>query len=965
MTPERLKLVEQIFTEIRGSHAADRERLLRSRCEGDSQLLNEVQSLLECANEASGVLDHSAPEMVDLPRSDEDPSLLPAGTKVGPYVIRTVLGIGGMGVVYVGEQARPRRTVALKVIRPGFATPNVLKRFEYEAELLGRLQHPGIAQIIEAGAAHTPFGVQPFFAMELVEGKTLTAYATERGLSIRERVELIIRVCDAVEHAHQRGVVHRDLKPGNILVDATGQPKILDFGVARATGGREGEQRLTLMRTGERQLVGTLAYMSPEQISGDSSTIDTRSDVYTLGVILFELISGTGPHDLEKRAFPDAVRVIRDEDPRRLASLVPACRGDLDVICAKALEKRPDDRYHSAADLRRSLDDVPIEAKPHSAVYHMRKFARRNKGLVAGMLVACGAILAGAAFGAVQYSQAVAAQRLAESRAEDAIRATNRAMDERDAKERETENLRRTMAFVQDRVFTLAYENRGEYGRAVSIVDALRFAQRDMEQGFGNDRLSQARMRYYSTLILLSNNEFDAALPTARRALELFSSLGPAGEAELVTAEQTVIALLFRLGQTDEALQVANRMGERLAKSGPLGTNVLAAQALPWIETGRFDKAEPLIHQQFEIVLTQKGITPLNTYVQTRRLGAFLAATNQFDAFAKLWDERIGACTAAFPGGDSARATTQFIAGCAEQFEDVGEFKRALPYRRRVNAISMPDAWMTDGLDAPYLLAANLRNSGEPAACVEACELTGALLARCRTSMGIRSLPLHKIAASHIRSLLAVGRVNEAAALADDSMRTLHHESGDWEYRVSDVRLAAVDTLVAAGRANEACGLAKGEFERRKRIRGMTSPQTIETLRACGRTFTRAGRQSDVGPVCRQAVEEQLENGSMASSATLSLVQACVETMLDAGDAAGAEGLVRRTLAEKLADPGCLRRPIIELHVLLAKAVAATRGNAAALSDFLPFSTEATQLLGDNHPWLKRVRETVEALKTP
>lgn len=962
-----MKLVEQVFTEVLSADGAAREDLLRSRCLGDSQLMNEVRMLLECATEASGVLDHSAPDMVDLPRIEEDPSLLPSGTKIGPYVIRTVLGIGGMGVVYVGEQSRPKRTVALKVIRPGFATPSVLKRFEYEAELLGRLQHPGIAQIIEAGAAQTAFGVQPFFAMELVDGKSLTMYATERGLSVRKKIELVIKVCDAVEHAHQRGVVHRDLKPNNILVDASGQPKILDFGVARATGGREGEQRLTLMRTGERQLVGTLAYMSPEQISGDHAAVDTRSDVYTVGVILFELLAGVGPHDLEKRSLPDAVRVIRDEDPKRLGKLVPACRGDLDVICAKALEKRPDDRYHAAAelaaDLRRTLDDVPIEAKPHSAIYHVRKFARRNKGLVAGMMVACAAVVGGAAFGAVQYSRAVSARNLAEDRAKEASLATQQAISERDAKEKEKANLQRTLAFVQANVFSLAYETYGDAGRAVSIVDALKLAQRNMAQGFGDDHLSEARLRFYSSLILMSNNEFDTALIASRRATELFAGLGEASELERIAAEQHLIALLVRVGRTDEAQRVGSELGVRVGKSGPPGTNVLAAQALAWMETGRFEKAEPLLHQQLNIVIPQKNITPLNLYVQTRRLGAILGATGKLDEMQRLWDERIAACTAYFPGGDATAQTSQFLAGCADQLEEVGEYKRALPYRRRVHAVSIPELWMTRSLDAPFLLAANLRAIGDPAATVEACELTGALLTRAQTTLGVRALPLHRTAASHIRSLLAAGRIEEAMSLASESMATLHYESGDWTYRISEVRQAAGEAMLAGGRFAEACELARAEYQRRARVRGLTSVQAIESLRLLGGALTKAGRANEVGLVCRQAVDAQLELGSMASSATLTLVQACGEVMLDAGDAAGAEGLARRSLAEQLADPGTLRKPVIELHVLLAKAVAKGRGNAAAHAEFEGFAAEAIGVLGELHPWMKSVREELNLIR--
>ncbi|MEK6702883.1 MAG: serine/threonine-protein kinase, partial [Planctomycetota bacterium] len=758
MNADRMRLVEQIFTEASAcDNAAARDALLRTRCRDDSQLLDEVRTLLECAAEGDGVLDQSAPKLVDMPVPGEDPSLLPAGTRVGAYIIRSVLGIGGMGVVYLGEQARPNRTVALKVIRPGFATQSVLKRFEYEAELLGRLQHSGIAQIIEAGAAQTLFGMQPFFAMELVHGLPLTTFARDHKLGVRDKVELMVKVCEAVEHAHQRGVVHRDLKPAHILVNAQGQPKILDFGVARATGGREAEHRLTLMRTGERQLVGTLAYMSPEQVSGDASAIDTRSDVYALGVVLFELLSGTTPYELDKRSLPDAVRIIRDEDPRLLGSVAPSCGRDLEIICGQTLAKAPARRYQSAAnlaaDLRRFLDDVPILARAPSLSDHVRKFARRNTGVFAGGLVAVAAIVAGAVFGAVQYAKAVTARGQAEERAKEASRAEAKAVAERDAKERETANLKNTLKFTQDAVFAKAYETMPDQGRAVSVVDALRLAQESMAKEFSSDRLSEARLRFYSALIFMSNNEMDASLAAAARAAELLSQMGEERFEEGRPVEQHVIRLLAQLGRFDEGDRRARELVAKVRARNP--TNDLAAQATLFVESGRFDLAERVLREQFTVVLDDPSITPLNTYVQTRRLGALLALLGRIDECESHWSDRISACKAHFGGGDEKPATTQFIATCADQLEEVGEFKRALPYRRRVYAVLPPEQWIARNMAGPFQLAATLRALREPAATIEAAELTGSLLAHTRATYGVRSTQLHQATASHIRSLVA------------------------------------------------------------------------------------------------------------------------------------------------------------------------------------------------------------------
>ena len=205
-------------------------------------------------------------------------SSAPQISKIGRYTITRLIGEGGMGSVYEAEQDQPRRTVALKVIKPGLASPELLRRFAQESQALGRLQHPGIAQIYEAGTADAGYGPQPYFAMEFIRGETLRDYAEKHQLNIRRRLEIVAKICDAVHHAHQRGLIHRDLKPGNILVDETGQPKILDFGVARVT---DSDAQAT-MQTDVGQLVGTLAYMSPEQVLADPLELDTRSDVLSL-----------------------------------------------------------------------------------------------------------------------------------------------------------------------------------------------------------------------------------------------------------------------------------------------------------------------------------------------------------------------------------------------------------------------------------------------------------------------------------------------------------------------------------------------------------------------------------------------------------------------------------------------------------------------------------------------------------
>ena len=320
-----------------------------------------------------------------------------------------------MGTVYEAEQDNPRRTVALKVIRPGLVSPELLKRFSHEAQILARLQHPGIAQVYEAGMGEDG---QPFFAMEFIRGMPLDEYARSRGLDAAARLELLARVCDAVQHAHEKGVIHRDLKPGNILVDETGQPKVLDFGVAHVTAA---DLLTSASRTQAGQLLGTLSYMSPEQIAADPAGLDGRSDVYTLGVILFELLAHRLPYQLDQLPVHEVARVIREQEPSRLGSIDTLYRGDVEIIVAKALEKDKTRRYASAGDLasdiRRYLRGEAILARPASALYQLRKFARRNRALVAGVSGIFAALLVGTVVSIVFALRAAENARVADENA--------------------------------------------------------------------------------------------------------------------------------------------------------------------------------------------------------------------------------------------------------------------------------------------------------------------------------------------------------------------------------------------------------------------------------------------------------------------------------------------------------------------------------------------------------------------
>ena len=423
---ERHQTIRRIFHEVCDLPVAQREPRVRELCADDTALANEVLALLDHDGRAAGITAAAvrvAPQPVADPGVFPPPGIPPV---IGQYKLLRLIGAGGMGSVFEAEQSSPRRNVALKVLRTGVTGPAALDRFRRETRVLGKLQHSAIALIFEAGTFDGGFGAQPFFAMELVRGLALNEFASARKLGIRERVALLAEICDGVAHAHSQGIVHRDLKPGNILVDADGRPKILDFGIARATG--EDAAR-TLGATLEGQIIGTLEYMSPEQASGASAEIDIRADVYSLGVMLFELCTGKLPHETRDKPLYEAVRLLRETEPRRMRDIDASLRGDLDTIVAKALEKAPVRRYASAAalaeDLRRFLRDEPILARPASALYTIRKFSRRHRALVAGIIAVFIVLVVGFGTTTWQWLRAAQAKKLAENR----LVETKRALD--------------------------------------------------------------------------------------------------------------------------------------------------------------------------------------------------------------------------------------------------------------------------------------------------------------------------------------------------------------------------------------------------------------------------------------------------------------------------------------------------------------------------------------------------------
>ncbi len=436
-------------------------QFVESACHGDEPLRREVLRLLQAHAQVDSFMAQPVgglpaamaatiymPQISDMPQVSERP-----GQTIGPYKLLEQIGEGGFGVVFMAEQTQPfRRKVALKVLKPGVDTRQVIARFEAERQALALMDHINIARVIDAGA--TDAG-RPYFVMELVNGIPITDYCDQARLTTRERLELFVAICRAVQHAHQKGIIHRDLKPSNVLVtlhDGTPLVKVIDFGIAKATGQQLTEKTLF---TGFGQLIGTPMYMSPEQAALSHIDVDTRSDVYSLGVLLFYLLSGTTPFDketLSKASFDELRRIIREDEPpcpsARISTLeahalstVSGKRGidelqfkrllvgELDWVVMKALEKDRNRRYETAsafaADIDRYLKDEPVEACPPSMMYRVRKMARRNKvALAVAGLVLFFLVVLGSGIGWAVRDQA--------ARTSETVRAVSLALDEAD-----------------------------------------------------------------------------------------------------------------------------------------------------------------------------------------------------------------------------------------------------------------------------------------------------------------------------------------------------------------------------------------------------------------------------------------------------------------------------------------------------------------------------------------------------
>lgn len=677
---------ERIFHDAL-QHEPDRWRaFVAERCAGNAQLAEEVLSLLQHADTTDAILSDFRSSWMPMVRGSdevaESADVVAMPQTIGQFTIVEELGRGGMGVVYRARQQKPARFVALKLIRADALSPDTLRRFEFETETLGRLSHPSIARIYEAGFAQVDGMKRPFFAMELVSGLPIEEFVSKRTMPTEEVLKLALKLCDAVQFAHQQGVIHRDLKPENILVDDAGDPKVVDFGIARTVSADAPDAHT---RTQQGQIFGTPAYMSPEQLSGDSSAVDTRSDVYALGVVIYRMLTQSPPYDYESDSMFSTARAVLDQEAIPIRKRSPGLSRDVETILAKALAKRKEERYDSAAglaaDIRRYLRDEPIVARPATRLYLLSRFARRNRAWVAGLSLALVALVAGLAGTTYGLFWALDAEGRATQRAADAEISANRAQE---ATVEAEQSARRAEEVVRFLVDTLGAADPRVDGFEVRVVDRLEAALGGLEAAFPDDAQIRARLQSAigQTLHALGRLEVaEAALAQAAKNVE----------AELGETDPRTISALNDHAQALQSLGRYEQAGALYRRAVSLQRTALPANAEEATTLrhnyagllrllGRYDEAVPLLRETLDAFERALGPHDARTLSAKNNLASLLSELNRNAEALPLYLDVLTGCLAQFGELDPRTLITR--SNLSTLYFDVGETEKALEQHR-------------------------------------------------------------------------------------------------------------------------------------------------------------------------------------------------------------------------------------------------------------------------------------------